>query len=113
MSKDKSEYLINRIDNLYEVVIGLEVHAQVTSESKLFSTSSTKFGAEPNTQVSLVDAALPGMLPVINEYCVKQAIKTGIGLKAKINKRSVFDRKNYFYADLPKDIKYPNLKIQL
>ena len=101
MSKDKSEYLINRKDNQYEVVIGLEVHAQVTSESKLFSTSSTKFGAEPNTQVSLVDAALPGMLPVINEYCVKQAIKTGIGLKAKINKRSVFDRKNYFYADLP------------
>ena len=101
MSKKNSEYLINRKDNQYEVVIGLEVHAQVTSESKLFSTSSTKFGAEPNTQVSLVDAALPGMLPVINEYCVKQAIKTGIGLKAKINKRSVFDRKNYFYADLP------------
>ena len=101
MSKDKPEYLINRKDNQYEVVIGLEVHAQVTSESKLFSTSSTKFGAEPNTQVSLVDAALPGMLPVINEFCVKQAIKTGIGLKAKINKRSVFDRKNYFYADLP------------
>ena len=101
MSKNKSEYLINRHDNQYEVVIGLEVHAQVTSESKLFSTSATKFGAEPNTQVSLVDAAFPGMLPVINEYCVKQAIKTGIGLKAKINKRSVFDRKNYFYADLP------------
>ena len=96
MSKNKSEYLINRHDNQYEVVIGLEVHAQVSSQSKLFSTSSTKFGAEPNTQVSLVDAAFPGMLPVINEYCVKQAIKTGIGLKAKINKRSVFDRKNYF-----------------
>ncbi len=101
MSKNKSEYLINRKDNQYEVVIGLEVHAQVTSDSKLFSTSSTKFGAEPNTQVSLVDAAFPGMLPVINEFCVKQAIKTGIGLNAKINKRSVFDRKNYFYADLP------------
>mgnify|MGYP005653684551 FL=1 len=101
MSKNKSEYLINRHDNQYEVVIGLEVHAQVSSQSKLFSTSSTKFGAEPNTQVSLVDAAFPGMLPVINEYCVKQAIKTGIGLKAKINNRSVFDRKNYFYADLP------------
>ena len=93
MSKDKSEYLIDRKDNQYEVVIGLEVHAQVTSESKLFSSSSTKFGAEPNTQVSLVDAAFPGMLPVINEFCVKQAIKTGIGLKAQINKRSVFDRK--------------------
>ena len=77
MSKDNSEYLIERYDNVYEVVIGLEVHAQVTSNSKLFSSSSTKFGAEPNTQVSLVDAAFPGMLPVINEYCVKQAIKTG------------------------------------
>ena len=110
MSKNKSEYLINRKDNQYEVVIGLEVHAQVTSESKLFSTSSTKFGAEPNTQVSLVDAALPGMLPVINEYCVKQAIKTGIGLKAKINKRSVFDRKNYFYADLPQGYQISQFK---
>ena len=110
MSKDKSEYLINRKDNQYEVVIGLEVHAQVTSESKLFSTSSTKFGAEPNTQVSLVDAAFPGMLPVINEYCVKQAIKTGIGLKAKINKRSVFDRKNYFYADLPQGYQISQFK---
>ncbi len=110
MSKDKSEYLINRKDNQYEVVIGLEVHAQVTSKSKLFSTSSTKFGAEPNTQVSLVDAALPGMLPVINEFCVKQAIKTGIGLKAKINKRSVFDRKNYFYADLPQGYQISQFK---
>ena len=110
MSKDKSEYLINRKDNQYEVVIGLEVHAQVTSESKLFSTSSTKFGAEPNTQVSLVDAAFPGMLPVINEFCVKQAIKTGIGLKAKINKRSVFDRKNYFYADLPQGYQISQFK---
>ena len=110
MSKDKPEYLINRKDNQYEVVIGLEVHAQVTSNSKLFSTSSTKFGAEPNTQVSLVDAALPGMLPVINEFCVKQAIKTGIGLKAKINKRSVFDRKNYFYADLPQGYQISQFK---
>ena len=101
MSKDDIEYLITRNNNKYEVIIGLEVHAQVTSESKLFSTSSTKFGSEPNTQVSLVDAAFPGMLPVINEHCIKQAIKTGIGLKAKINKRSIFDRKNYFYADLP------------
>ena len=110
MSKNKSEYLINSHDNQYEVVIGLEVHAQVTSESKLFSTSATKFGAEPNTQVSLVDAAFPGMLPVINEYCVKQAIKTGIGLKAKINKRSVFDRKNYFYADLPQGYQISQFK---
>ena len=110
MSKDKPEYLINRKDNQYEVVIGLEVHAQVTSESKLFSASSTKFGAEPNTQVSLVDAAFPGMLPVINAYCVKQAIKTGIGLKAKINKRSVFDRKNYFYADLPQGYQISQFK---
>ena len=82
MSKNSSEYLINRKDNQYEVVIGLEVHAQVLSESKLISASATKFGAEPNTQVSLVDAAFPGMLPVINEHCIKQAIKTGIGLKA-------------------------------
>ena len=85
----------------WELVIGLEVHAQVKSNSKLFSSSSTKFGSKPNSQVSLVDAAMPGMLPVINEYCVKQAIKTGLGLKAKINHYSVFDRKNYFYADLP------------
>tara|TARA_B100000579_G_scaffold59861_1_gene43256 strand:+ start:1050 stop:2516 length:1467 start_codon:yes stop_codon:yes gene_type:complete len=101
MKKNQSEYLIKRKNNEYEVVIGLEVHAQVLSESKLFSSSSTKFGAEPNSQVSLVDAAFPGMLPVINEFCIKQAVKTGIGLKAKINKRSIFDRKNYFYADLP------------
>ena len=101
MSKNNGEYLIIRNDNKYEVIIGLEVHAQVLSQSKLFSTSSTKFGSEPNTQVSLVDAAFPGMLPVINEHCIKQAVKTGIGLKAKINKKSIFDRKNYFYADLP------------
>jgi len=101
MSKKQFDYIIKRNQNNYEVVIGLEVHAQVLSDSKLFSTSSTKFGAEPNTQVSLVDAAFPGMLPVINEFCIKQAIKTGVGLKAKINKRSIFDRKNYFYADLP------------
>ena len=100
MNKDK-DYLIEKNGKKYEVVIGLEVHAQVLSESKLFSTSSTKFGAEPNTQVSLVDAAFPGMLPVINEFCIKQAIKTGIGLNAKINNKSIFDRKNYFYADLP------------
>jgi len=85
----------------WEVVIGMEVHAQVTSNAKLFSGAATAFGGEPNTQVSLIDAALPGMLPVINEECVRQAIRTGLGLKAKINLKSVFDRKNYFYPDLP------------
>jgi aspartyl-tRNA(Asn)/glutamyl-tRNA(Gln) amidotransferase subunit B len=85
----------------WEVVIGLEVHAQVTSQSKLFSGASTEFGKPQNSNVSLVDAAMPGMLPVINEECVKQAVRTGLGLKAQINKRSVFDRKNYFYPDLP------------
>ena len=97
----KDQYLIEKNGNNYEVVIGLEVHAQVLSKSKLFSNSATKFGSEPNTQVSLVDAAFPGMLPVINEFCIRQAVKTGIGLNAKINKKSIFDRKNYFYADLP------------
>jgi len=101
MSDQNKEYLILRDNKEYEVIIGLEVHAQVLSESKLFSSSPTKFGSEPNTQVSLVDAAFPGMLPVINEFCVKQAVKTGIGLNAKINNKSIFDRKNYFYADLP------------
>ena len=85
----------------WEIVIGLEVHAQVTSKSKLFSGASTEFGAEPNTQVSLVDAAMPGMLPVINERAVEQAVRTGLGLNAQINLVSIFDRKNYFYPDLP------------
>ena len=85
----------------WEVVIGMEVHAQVTSQSKLFSGASTAFGGEPNSHVSLVDAAMPGMLPAINEVCVKQAVRTGLGLKAQINLKSVFDRKNYFYPDLP------------
>ncbi|MEO3433232.1 Asp-tRNA(Asn)/Glu-tRNA(Gln) amidotransferase subunit GatB [Inquilinus sp. CAU 1745] len=85
----------------WEMVIGLEVHAQIISNAKLFSGAATDFGAEPNSQVSLVDAAMPGMLPVINEKCVEQAVRTGLGLKAQINKVSVFDRKNYFYADLP------------
>ena len=85
----------------WEIVIGLEVHAQVTSKSKLFSGASTEFGAEPNTQVSLVDAAMPGMLPVINEKAVEQAVRTGLGLNAEINLKSIFDRKNYFYPDLP------------
>ena len=85
----------------WEIIIGLEVHAQVTSKSKLFSGASAEFGGEPNDHVSMVDAAMPGMLPVINEYCVEQAVRTGLGLKAKINNYSVFDRKNYFYPDLP------------
>jgi aspartyl-tRNA(Asn)/glutamyl-tRNA(Gln) amidotransferase subunit B len=85
----------------WEMVIGLEVHAQVTSNSKLFSGAETEFGGEPNAHVSLVDAAMPGMLPVINEECVRQAVRTGLGLKAQINRRSVFDRKNYFYPDSP------------
>ena len=85
MTKENEKYLINGEKGKWEVVIGLEVHAQVTSNSKLFSGSSTKFGAEPNTQVSLVDSAFPGMLPVINEYCIYQAVKTGLGLNAKIN----------------------------
>lgn len=85
----------------WEIVIGMEIHAQVTSNAKLFSGASTGFGAEPNAHVSLVDAAMPGMLPVINAECVKQAVRTGLGLNAQINNRSVFDRKNYFYPDLP------------
>ena len=101
MQKKIAKYLIDGEKAKWEVIIGLEVHAQVTSNSKLFSGSSAKFGAEPNTQVSLVDSAFPGMLPVINEFCIQQAIKTGLGLNAKINEYSVFDRKNYFYADLP------------
>ena len=93
--------LIEGATGKWEVVIGMEVHAQVLSKAKLFSGASTEFGAEPNAHVSFVDAAMPGMLPVINRYCVEQAVKTGLGLKAQINKRSVFDRKNYFYPDLP------------
>src|ERR1700749_4070556 len=85
----------------WEVVIGMEVHAQVSSQSKLFSGASTTFGAEPNSQVSFIDAGFPGMLPVINEKCVEQAVRTGLGLKAQINLTSIFDRKNYFYPDLP------------
>ena len=85
----------------WELVIGMEVHAQVLSNAKLFSAASTKFGAEPNNNVAFVDAAMPGMLPTINEYCVEQAVRTGLGLKAEINLHSAFDRKNYFYPDLP------------
>src|ERR1700748_214314 len=97
----KSSALIKGSTGDWEMVIGLEVHAQVTSQSKLFSGASTEFGGEPNSHVSLVDAAMPGMLPVINEECVAQAVRTGLGLNAQINLRSVFDRKNYFYPDLP------------
>jgi aspartyl-tRNA(Asn)/glutamyl-tRNA(Gln) amidotransferase subunit B len=97
----KNGNLIRAASGDWEIVIGMEVHAQVTSESKLFSGAATAFGGEPNSHVSLVDAAMPGMLPVINEECVRQAIRTGLGLKAAINNKSVFDRKNYFYPDLP------------
>jgi len=98
---ERSAKLIKGMTGEWEVVIGMEVHAQILSDSKLFSGASTAFGAEPNTQVSFVDAAMPGMLPVINRKCVEQAVRTGLGLKAKINLVSVFDRKNYFYPDLP------------
>ena len=94
----------------WEVVIGLEVHAQVSSNSKLFSGASATFGADPNQNVSLVDAAMPGMLPVINHECVRQAVRTGLGLKAEINLVSVFDRKNYFYADLPQGYQISQFK---
>src|SRR5260221_1732062 len=97
----------------WEMVIGLEVHAQVTSNSKLFSGASTEFGGEPNSHVSLVDAAMPGMLPVINEFCVAQAVRTGLGLNAQINLRSVFDRKNYFYPDSPQGYQISQYKSPL
>ena len=98
---DNAKNLIEGKTGMWEIVLGLEVHAQVISNSKLFSGAATDFGAEPNSQVSLVDAGFPGMLPVINEICVEQAVRTGLGLNAQINLKSVFDRKNYFYADLP------------
>src|SRR5512139_742141 len=99
--QQKKSKLIKGATGDWEVVIGMEIHAQVTSQSKLFSGASTAFGGEPNSHVSLVDAAMPGMLPVINEACVRQAVRTGLGLNAQINLRSVFDRKNYFYPDSP------------
>jgi aspartyl-tRNA(Asn)/glutamyl-tRNA(Gln) amidotransferase subunit B len=99
--EEKMKQIIKGNTGDWEIVIGLEVHAQISTNSKLFSGSATEFGAEPNTQVSFVDAAMPGMLPVLNKECVAQAVRTGLALKAKINLRSVFDRKNYFYADLP------------
>src|SRR6202045_1782571 len=97
----KTSKLIKGAAGDWEVVVGMEIHAQVNSQAKLFSGAATGFGAAPNSQVSLVDAAMPGMLPVINAECVAQAVRTGLGLKAKINLRSVFDRKNYLYPDLP------------
>ncbi|MEP2381003.1 Asp-tRNA(Asn)/Glu-tRNA(Gln) amidotransferase subunit GatB, partial [Parasphingorhabdus sp.] len=97
----ESTYRIQGATGEWEVVIGLEVHAQISSNAKLFSGAATEFGAEPNTQVSLVDAAMPGMLPVLNGECVRQAVRTGLAINAQINKYSRFDRKNYFYADLP------------
>ncbi len=97
---DKTDW-IRSASGDWEIIIGLEVHAQVSAKSKLFSGASAEYGAPPNDHVSLVDAAMPGMLPVINEFCVEQAVRTGLGLKASINRRSVFDRKNYFYPDLP------------
>ena len=110
MSDKEFNYYISGETGKWEVVIGLEVHAQVSSNAKLFSTSATKFGSEPNSQVSLIDAAMPGMLPVINKFCVEQAVRTGLGLKAKINLLSVFDRKNYFYADLPQGYQISQFK---
>ena len=103
-------YLVKGETGDWEVIIGLEVHAQVISKSKLFSGASTTFGSEPNSNVSLVDSAMPGMLPVINEKCIEQAVRTGLGLKAQINRRSVFDRKNYFYADLPQGYQISQFK---
>ncbi len=112
MATSSESKLIKGATGDWEIVVGMEIHAQVSSKSKLFSGASTGFGAEPNSQVSFVDAAMPGMLPVINEFCVAQAVRTGLGLKAEINHRSVFDRKNYFYPDLPQgyqisQFKYP------
>jgi len=105
--------LIEGATSSWEVVIGLEVHAQVSSNAKLFSGASTEFGGAPNAHVSLVDAAMPGMLPVINEECVRQAIRTGLGLKAEINLYSVFDRKNYFYPDLPQGYQISQYKFPI
>ncbi len=92
----------------WEVVIGMEVHAQITANTKLFSGAAAAFGAEPNSQVSMVDAAMPGMLPVLNKYCVEQAVRTGLGLNAQINNYPVFERKNYFYLTCRKGIRFHN-----
>ena len=107
---ERAPYRVKGRTGEWEVVIGLEVHAQVASNAKLFSGAATAFGAGPNEHVSLVDAAMPGMLPVINEYCVEQAVRTGLGLKAQINAWSRFDRKNYFYPDLPQGYQISQFK---
>src|SRR5260370_7847795 len=109
----KNANLVKGSTGDWDVVIGLEIHAHVTSNSKLFSGASTEFGGEPNSHVSLVDAAMPGMLPVINEFCVAQAVRTGLGLNAQINLRSVFERKNYFYPDLPQGYQISQYKSPL
>jgi aspartyl-tRNA(Asn)/glutamyl-tRNA(Gln) amidotransferase subunit B len=110
---EKPNKLLKGMTGDWEIVVGMEVHAQVTSNAKLFSGASTAFGNAPNSQVSLVDAAMPGMLPVINEQCVRQAIRTGLGLKARIHLKSVFDRKNYFYPDLPQGYQISQYKSPL
>src|SRR5437899_5274804 len=109
----RPQKLIRGATGDWEVIIGLEIHAQVTSRAKLFSGASTELGGEPNSHVSLVDAAMPGMLPVINQECVRQAVRTGLGLKARINRKSVFDRKNYFYPDLPQGYQISQYKSPL
>ncbi len=108
--REPAPKVIHGVREDWEIVVGMEVHAQVASAAKLFSGASTSYGAEPNTQVSLVDAAMPGMLPVINQECVAQAVRTGLGLKAEIHLRSVFDRKNYFYPDLPQGYQISQFK---
>lgn len=113
MSSNPERDYIQGATGDWELVIGMEVHAQVISNSKLFSGAATEFGAEPNSQVSLIDAAMPGMLPVINQACIRQAVKTGLGLKAKINLYSVFDRKNYFYPDLPQGYQISQFKFPI
>ena len=110
---EKPTKLLKGMTGDWQVVVGMEVHAQVTSNAKLFSGASTAFGSAPNSQVSLVDAAMPGMLPIINEECVRQAIRTGLGLKAQIHLKSVFDRKNYFYPDLPQGYQISQYKSPL
>ncbi len=109
----QKENLIEGKTGMWEIVIGLEVHAQIKSSAKLFSASAAEFGAEPNTNVSFIDAAMPGMLPVINPKCVEQAVRTGLAIKANINNVSVFDRKNYFYADLPQGYQISQFKLPI
>ena len=114
MNIEKSQ-LIRGAESDFVFIVGLEVHAQVKSKSKLFSSASTQFGAEPNSNVSFIDAGMPGMLPVVNSFCIEQAVKTGLGINAEINLISRFDRKNYFYPDLPQGYQlasYTNLLLE-